>query len=86
MVSRDLPSFGEEKTREQLREAFDDWVRHAPVTFKEVSENETADFDLAFTSDTNDPYFDGPGKILAYAEYPTDGKIRFDAAEPWTQK
>jgi len=86
LASENLPSFGEEKTREQLRESFNDWVKYAPIRFKEVSEDEKADFDLAFKSQTNDPYFDGPGKTLGYAFPPTNGTIRFDVAEPWTQK
>lgn len=86
MVTGNLPSFGETTTREQLRESFEDWVKYAPVTFREVSEDENADFHLAFLGREDGGDFDGPGGTLAYAYLPTVGKIRFDMSEPWTQK
>ncbi|CAF3122936.1 unnamed protein product [Rotaria sp. Silwood2] len=76
-----FPQFGERKTREQLRESFNDWAKYAPITFQEVSQNEKADFHLAFGDD-----FDGPGRTLAYAYFPTNGRIRFDPAESWTHR
>lgn len=82
LTDRDLPKFGAQVTREQLRESFNDWAKYAPLIFKEVSPHEKADFDLAFTSDD----FDGPSNILAYAHFPTDGRVRFDVAEAWTQR
>lgn len=86
LTNGNLPSFGETETREQLRESFDDWAKYAPVTFREVSQNEKADFDLAFVDENDDGHFDGPGGTLAYAYFPTEGKIRFDMSENWTQK
>ncbi|CAF1602163.1 unnamed protein product [Rotaria sp. Silwood1] len=34
----------------------------------------------------DDSAADGPGKLLAYEFFPTDGRIRFDPGETWTQK
>lgn len=86
MTSRNLPLFGKRKTRKQLRKSFKDWAKYAPITFLEVSENEEADFDIAFTNRTNDLNFDIQGNTLGYALHPTNGTIRFNAAIPWTQK
>ncbi|CAF4882008.1 unnamed protein product [Rotaria sp. Silwood1] len=76
-----FPKFGEEKTSEQLRESFNDWAKYAPITFQEVSRNEKADFHVAFADNS-----DGPGRTLAYAYFPTNGRIRFDPAESWTHR
>jgi hypothetical protein len=74
------------KTRELVRQSFEDWAAHAPLTFKEVSENKEADFDLAFADANNDEHLDGPGGRLVYVTWPLGGKIRFDATEPWSEK
>ncbi|CAF4786127.1 unnamed protein product [Rotaria sp. Silwood1] len=34
----------------------------------------------------DDSAADGPGKLLAYAFFPTDGRIRFDPGETWMQR
>ena len=86
LANRNLPSFGEEKTREHLRKSFKNWAKYVPLTFKEVSQHGKADFDLAFVGNTNGEDSDGPGKSLGYTYPPTNGTIRFDAAEPWTQQ
>ena len=85
-INENLPSFAETVAREQFQHSFNDWVKYAPITFQEVTQNEKADFELAFTDSTNDSKFDGPGGKLAYAYFPPVGKIRFDAAEDWTHK
>jgi len=83
-----LPSMGVAKTRAMLRESFNDWARYAPLTFTEVSQYETADFELAFIHQYHDEIrrFDGPGGTLAYAYLPPSGVIRFESEEPWTDK
>ena len=85
LSDKNLPSFGARKTREQIQESFKDWAKYSPITFQETSEKEEADFDLAFVADSAEGS-DGPGRTLAYAYFPTEGKIRFDAMEPWTEK
>ncbi len=88
LIDRNLPSFGAAKTRALLREAFNDWAKYAPLTFQEVSQNQKADFELAFIHRYHDDIrrFDGPGGTLAYAYAPPLGIIRFEAEEPWTDK
>ncbi|CAF3906973.1 unnamed protein product, partial [Adineta steineri] len=80
------PSYGTGRTRAQIQQAFTDWARYAPLTFREVSQYDEADFELAFIHRIHDPIrrFDGPGGILAYAFLPPSGMIRFEAEEPWT--
>ena len=88
LVQYYLPAYGVARIRAQIREAFNDWATHAPLTFQEVSENQKADFELAFVPRYYDPLgrFDGPGGTLAYAYFPPSGVIRFDAEEPWSDK
>ena len=83
-----LPWFGEGKTRALIQEAFNDWAKYAPLTFREVSPYDQADFELAFVHRYHDEIrrFDGPGGTLAYAYSPPSGLIRFEAEEPWTDK
>ncbi|CAF1016757.1 unnamed protein product [Adineta steineri] len=79
------PSYGTGRTRAQIQDAFNDWARYAPLTFREVSQYDEADFELAFIHRVHDPIrrFDGPGGTLAYAYLPPSGMIRFEAEEPW---
>ncbi|CAF1409588.1 unnamed protein product [Adineta steineri] len=80
------PSYGTSRTRAQIQDAFNDWARYAPLTFREVPQYEEADFELAFIHRFHDDIrrFDGPGGILAYSYFPPSGIIRFEAEEPWT--
>ncbi|CAF1191570.1 unnamed protein product [Adineta steineri] len=79
------PSYGTGRTRAQIHDAFNDWARYAPLTFREVSQDDEADFELAFIHRVHDAIrrFDGPGGTLAYAYLPPSGVIRFEAEEPW---
>jgi len=88
LINFNLPSFGVAKTRALLRESFNDWAKYAPLTFQEVSQNQKADFELAFVHRYHDDLrrFDGPGGTLAYAYFPPSGLIRFEAEERWTDK
>lgn len=83
-----MPPLGLSKVREIITESFNDWAKYAPLTFREVSPNEQADFDLAFINRQEDKegLFDGPDGTLAYGYFPTVGIIRFETAEPWTDK
>ena len=87
-LNGDVPKFGREKTRAYLVEAFNDWARYAPLTFREVTGSDNAEFDVRFFSgEHGDGYpFDGAGGTLAHAFFPKDGKIHFDAVEEWTDK
>ena len=87
-LHNDLPKFKRDKTRGLIKEAFNDWARYAPLTFREASKNEKADFNISFLADDHSDgfAFDGTGGTLAHAFFPKDGRIHFDAVEEWTDK
>lgn len=74
------------KTRRHIEEAFNYWAKYTDLTFREVDENEQADFNLAFVTGEHG---DGRGGVLAHAEYPWKryrGQIHFDSTERWSHK
>lgn len=81
-----MPTIGEGKVRSLLRESFNDWSKYAPLTFREVTNDEKADFDLGFTEKRlpDGKIFDSMNKVIAYAHSPQSGKIRFNVQVPWT--
>ena len=86
LVDKNLPLFGAAKARQEIRKSFDDWAKHAPLTFREVSQDEQADFNLAFV-DRFHPEgrdFDEKGVTLAIAHFPPAGILRFNTAQNWT--
>ncbi|CAF0773848.1 unnamed protein product [Adineta ricciae] len=87
LVNGYLPAFGAGRTRAILYESFNDWARYAPLTFREVSEYDKADFEISFVHRYHDPIrrFDGPGGTLGYAYLPPSGVIHFEAEEEWTE-
>ena len=81
--------YDSKKFRQRIQQAFNDWVNHTELTFREVSQHEKADFELAFVyGDHGDEYpLDGRGATLAHAFYPWDrfpGHIHFDSSEKWS--
>ncbi|UJR20295.1 hypothetical protein I4U23_023426 [Adineta vaga] len=88
LINSYLPSFGAGRTRAILYESFNDWARYAPLTFREVSEHDKADFEISFIHRYHDPIrrFDGPGGTLAYAYLPPSGIVHFEAEEDWTEE
>lgn len=85
LIDQNLPQFGAARTREAIRQAFEDWAQHAPLTFREVSTNEKADFHIAFVdrSHPDGEFFDERGTTLAYAYLPPVGKLRFNTQHKW---
>jgi hypothetical protein len=79
---------GVHRVRQQIREAFNDWAKHAPLTFQEIPENETADFDIAFVDKYHKEGRDFARftTILAYAHLPISGLIRFSSVHNWIDK
>ena len=81
-----------ESIGEDIQQAFDNWAQHCQLTFREATEDETADFNLAFVSGKRNGTFlmsDGPGSQLGYAFSPRGelrGVIHFDSAENWSQE
>ena len=68
------------------------WSDHIPLDFELVSKNSDADIEISFASrahsDGADYAFDGPGKTLAHAFFPSSyaigGDTHFDEDETWT--
>ena len=85
LINKNIPSFGIVKTREEIRKAFDDWAKHAPLTFREVSETEDADFNLAFVDRTHPEgaSFDEQNVTLAIAYFPPVGVLRYNTRQNW---
>ena len=75
------------KTRKYIQQAFDDWAKHAGLTFREVSGREKVDFNLAFV---NDDHGDGHpfNGTLCHAVYPwatiNRGQIHFNRNQHWS--
>ncbi|EPS59674.1 hypothetical protein M569_15132, partial [Genlisea aurea] len=63
--------------------AFESWASVTRFTFHRVEDS--SDITVGyFSGDHGDGVpFDGPGGVLAHSFAPTDGRMHFDAAEPW---
>ncbi|XP_068335052.1 metalloendoproteinase 1-like [Pyrus communis] len=68
------------------RQAFDLWAKVTKFAFHEVGPSSPADILISFQRrDHGDGSpFDGPGKVLAHAFAPTDGRLHLDADENWS--
>ncbi|CAF3047675.1 unnamed protein product [Rotaria socialis] len=77
---------GEAQSHRILQQAFDAWSQHIPLDIRQVCSGCSSDIVVDFGStDHGDRYpFDGPGRTLAHAFSPEDGRIHFDVDEPWT--
>ncbi|KAJ6975450.1 hypothetical protein NC653_031332 [Populus alba x Populus x berolinensis] len=72
--------------RSVCSDAFKKWSDVSQLTFQEASDGASANIVIAFYSgDHQDGYpFDGPGRTLAHAFSPEDGRLHFDAEEKWS--
>ncbi|KAK4857419.1 hypothetical protein QYF36_000389 [Acer negundo] len=70
---------------EPVARAFQTWQANTHFRFTRVQDFRNANINIGFASgDHGDGYpFDGPGRTLAHAFSPTDGRFHYDAAEPW---
>ncbi|XP_038891016.1 metalloendoproteinase 2-MMP-like [Benincasa hispida] len=66
--------------------AFSKWALNTHFTFSHVVDYNKADIKISFERGEHgdDASFDGVGGILAHAYPPTDGRLHFDADEPWS--
>ncbi|KAJ6762195.1 hypothetical protein OIU74_024811 [Salix koriyanagi] len=72
--------------RSVCADAFQKWAQVTSFTFTEATDGASADIVIAFYSGHHgdgDP-FDGPGRILAHAFFPQDGRLHYDADENWS--
>ncbi len=81
-----IPTIGEAESLQYIRQAFDDWARYTPLTFHEVSANETADINIAFSAGNHEEGWSFDRLTLAHVFLPTDGRIYFDATKHWMNK
>ena len=76
------------ETQSIVERAFNAWFQHIPLTVRQVCQTCPANFIIDFNQwDHGDGYpFDGPGRTLAHAFFPQDGRIHFDVDESWTTR
>ncbi|TXG59172.1 hypothetical protein EZV62_017001 [Acer yangbiense] len=70
---------------EPVARAFRTWQGNTHFTFSRVEDSTNANLKIGFGSrDHGDGFpFDGPGRVLAHAFAPTDGRLHYDADEQW---
>lgn len=71
-----------------ISEAFNAWSAHIPLQFRETCSTCKADFVIEtgrYGHNCDGGSFDGPSGTLAHVFFPQDGRIHFDADEPWTE-
>jgi hypothetical protein len=69
-----------------VKEAFNTWLACIPLQIKETCSTCSADIVIDFGRyhhSCDGGSFDGPGRTLAHAFFPDDGRIHFDADEKW---
>ncbi|CAF4095560.1 unnamed protein product [Adineta steineri] len=73
------------KTESIMQWAFQHWTDHIPVKIKQTCSKCNANIVIDFVrKDHGDMHsFDGPGRTLAHAFFPEDGRIHFDKDETW---
>ncbi|KAI4347659.1 hypothetical protein L6164_008451 [Bauhinia variegata] len=74
------------EVRDAIQNAFISWEQVTDFTFNQVDEGQHADIVIGFHSrDHGDGYpFDGPGRVLAHAFAPQDGRLHLDGDEKWS--
>ncbi|XP_050499658.1 matrix metalloproteinase-2-like [Diabrotica virgifera virgifera] len=87
--TRNVDNLNFDEVRYVISRALQVWSKHSKLTFQEV-DSDKADILIYFhrgSHGDNFP-FDGPGKVLAHAFFPTGGwssvEVHFDADEKWT--
>ncbi|XP_068697774.1 hatching enzyme-like [Montipora foliosa] len=89
---RDLPRLKQESI---FRRALQYWADVSALSFFKTNNVYGADIQISFGSRTHDSVrgektchypFDGPGKVLAHAFFPSDGRAHFDEDEMFTDQ
>ncbi len=86
-ITKHTPDLGLIETRRAIGSALKYWSDVSMLQFTEVCSSCESDLNFDFFHyDHNDGHsFDGPGRILAHAFFPTNGNIHFDEAELFTE-
>ena len=72
------------QARAAVRNALNQWAWAAPLGFTEVSGGSHLRFGWSRGDHGDGAPFDGLGRTLAHAFYPSDGRIHFDDDETWS--
>ena len=86
-MNDDHSLYDSRKVHQDIQQASNGWARHTELNFREVTEGEKADFNLAFVSDDH-----GNGYLLngtlSHAFYPwtsnNRGQIHFNRNTQWS--
>lgn len=81
------PDLKGSEVKKIIARAFHDWSRVTPLRFYETPTSRRADIHIQFSRLQHGDFapFDGPGRVLAHAYFPEDGRAHFDEDEQWTE-
>ncbi|CAF1359319.1 unnamed protein product, partial [Didymodactylos carnosus] len=68
-----------------VQDAFNEWSKHTPLTFKMVCNTCLSDIVLQFVEGDHGDGIPLDEKTLAHAFLPPDGRIHFDSQDTWTE-
>uniref|UniRef100_A0A8C4QSN6 Matrix metallopeptidase 19 n=1 Tax=Eptatretus burgeri TaxID=7764 RepID=A0A8C4QSN6_EPTBU len=84
-ISNVTPDMSNAAVRKAFNQAFNQWSKVSPLRFFETTSSQS---DIVISFARRNHYdghpFDGPGRTLAHAFFPEDGRIHFDEDETWT--
>jgi len=72
--------------REAIVRGMNLWTTVTPLSFSETSGRSDITIGFYERSHGDNSAFDGPGKVLAHAYFPENGRLHFDDAESWTTR
>ncbi|CAM9549178.1 unnamed protein product [Lampetra fluviatilis] len=81
------PDLKGNEVKKIIARAFRDWSRVTPLRFYETPNLHSADIHIKFSRLDHGDFapFDGPGRVLAHAYFPEDGRAHFDEDEQWSE-
>jgi matrix metalloproteinase-14 (membrane-inserted) len=85
-VNKYTKKFSKQQVDKTVKRAFDMWAEASGLEFDQV-ESSSPKINILFVERNHGDGkpFDGPGGVLAHAQFPEDGgAIHFDNEEPWT--
>uniref|UniRef100_S4RAE0 Matrix metallopeptidase 19 n=1 Tax=Petromyzon marinus TaxID=7757 RepID=S4RAE0_PETMA len=81
------PDLKGNEVKKIIARAFHEWSRVTPLRFYETPTSPKADIHIQFSRLQHGDFapFDGPGRVLAHAYFPEDGRAHFDEDEQWSE-